>query len=116
MTFKDGGYGTLLLRRSKLYLMVPSPSHDTPSTIQTYTSKALAGFINSICKQGVTGLAIGFVFGGAVAKLVAALVADLVTPVVGLLLGLAKGPQEITPCRFATVPRNHIVILPLRNT
>lgn len=47
------------------------------------------GFIEFIRKQGVVGLAVGFVLGGAVTKLVMALVDDIVNPLIGLLLGKA---------------------------
>lgn len=50
-------------------------------------SKAMSGFINFIRKQGVVGLAIGFILGGAVSKLVASLVNDIINPVVGIILG-----------------------------
>jgi large conductance mechanosensitive channel len=47
----------------------------------------LTGFVDFIKKQGVVGLAIGFILGGAVSKLVASLVTDLVNPIIGLLMG-----------------------------
>ncbi|HOX21764.1 MAG TPA: MscL family protein [Candidatus Paceibacterota bacterium] len=47
----------------------------------------LAGFIDFIRKQGVVGLAIGFILGGAVSKLVSSIVTDLINPIIGLLLG-----------------------------
>ena len=40
----------------------------------------MSDFINFIRKQGVIGLAIGFILGGAVSKLVSALVSDISTP------------------------------------
>ena len=51
----------------------------------------MSGFIEFIRKQGVVGLAIGFILGGAVSKVVTALVEDLVNPLVGLALGKAEG-------------------------
>ncbi len=50
-------------------------------------SGGLAGFINFIREQGVVGLAIGFILGGAVSKLVSALVENIINPLVGLALG-----------------------------
>jgi len=47
----------------------------------------MSGFIDFIRKQGVVGLAIGFLLGGAVSKLVSALVNDIINPLVGLILG-----------------------------
>jgi len=49
----------------------------------------MKGFINFIRKQGVVGLAVGFILGGAVSKLVAALVEDIVNPIIGVVLGRA---------------------------
>ena len=43
-------------------------------------------FINFIREQGVVGLAVGFILGGAVAKTVTAIVEDIVNPIVGILL------------------------------
>ena len=42
-----------------------------------------------IREQGVVGLAVGFILGGAVSKVVAALVEDVINPLVGILLGKA---------------------------
>lgn len=49
----------------------------------------MRGFLDFIREQGVVGLAVGFILGGAVSKLVAALVEDVINPLVGLLLGKA---------------------------
>jgi len=55
----------------------------------------MKGFIDFIRKQGVMGLAVGFILGGAVSKVVASIVTDLINPLVGLLLGSAGGLQEM---------------------
>lgn len=47
----------------------------------------MKGFIDFIRKQGIIGLAIGFILGGAVSKVVTSLVQDIINPVVGLALG-----------------------------
>jgi large conductance mechanosensitive channel len=47
----------------------------------------MKGFINFVREQGVVGLAVGFILGGAVAKMVTALVTDLLNPLLGLLIG-----------------------------
>lgn len=52
-------------------------------------SKYMKGFISFIREQGVVGLAVGFILGGAVSKVVAALVTDVINPVLGLALGAA---------------------------
>ena len=54
----------------------------------------MKGFINFIREQGVTGLAVGFILGGAVSKLVTAIVTDLIDPFVGLALGSVSGLKE----------------------
>lgn len=45
------------------------------------------GFVTFIREQGVIGLAIGFILGGAVSKTVTSLVDNVINPLVGLLLG-----------------------------
>lgn len=47
----------------------------------------MKGFIDFIREQGVVGLAVGFILGGAISKLVASLVGDIINPVIGLILG-----------------------------
>lgn len=47
----------------------------------------LGNFVIFIREQGVIGLAIGFLLGGAVSKTVSSLVENVVNPIVGLLLG-----------------------------
>jgi len=53
----------------------------------------MKGFLNFIREQGVVGLAVGFILGGAVAKVVTALVTDVINPLLGLLIGKAGGLQ-----------------------
>jgi len=55
----------------------------------------MKGFIDFIRKQGVVGLAVGFILGGAVSKVVASIVADIINPVLGLILGAAGGLQQM---------------------
>jgi|SRR5680860_723459 len=51
----------------------------------------MSGFINFIREQGVVGLAVGFILGGAVSKVVAAFVTDIINPIIGVALGVAGG-------------------------
>jgi large conductance mechanosensitive channel len=51
----------------------------------------MKGFIDFIREQGVVGLAVGFILGGAVAKVVTAIVADIINPLLGILLGAVGG-------------------------
>jgi large conductance mechanosensitive channel len=50
----------------------------------------IEGFADFIRKQGVVGLAVGFLLGGAVSKVVTALVTDIINPIVGLVIGSAE--------------------------
>jgi large conductance mechanosensitive channel len=47
----------------------------------------MKGFLDFIREQGVVGLAVGFILGGAVSKIVSALVTDLISPIIGIGLG-----------------------------
>ena len=51
----------------------------------------LKGFVDFIRTQGVVGLAVGLVLGGAVSILVKSLVDNVVMPPLGLILGSAEG-------------------------
>ena len=50
-------------------------------------NQRLQGFMDFIRAQGVVGLAIGFILGGAVSKTVTSLVDNIINPLVGLALG-----------------------------
>ena len=54
----------------------------------------MKGFIEFIKKQGIVGLAVGFILGSEVAKVVSSIVADLVTPVLGFFLGTTGNLSE----------------------
>ena len=51
----------------------------------------MKGFMKFIREQGVVGLAVGFILGGAVSKVVGSLVEDIIQPIIGLLLGSTAG-------------------------
>ena len=53
----------------------------------------MAGFIEFLRKQGVAGLAIGFIIGGAAKEVVNSLVTDILNPVIGLFFG---GQQDLS--------------------
>ena len=55
----------------------------------------MKGFIEFIREQGVMGLAVGFILGGAVSKLVTSLVNDLINPIVGIFLGRAGELKKV---------------------
>ena len=58
----------------------------------------MTGFINFIRKQGVVGLAVGFILGTSVAKVVSSLVQDIIQPVLALVLG---GPGGLNAAAFS---------------
>lgn len=80
--------------------------------------KMLKNFLNFIREQGVVGLAVGFILGGAVSKVVASLVTDIINPLLGLILGAAKfseiaisvGPAKIMIGNFLSTTIDFIVI------
>ena len=49
--------------------------------------RGLQGFVEFIRKQGVVGLAIGFIVGVATGELVTALVKDFINPIIGAITG-----------------------------
>ena len=51
----------------------------------------MKGFLEFVRKQGVMGLAVGFILGGAVSKVVTSLVEDIINPLLGIILGTTKG-------------------------
>jgi large conductance mechanosensitive channel len=53
------------------------------------------GFIDFIRTQGVVGLAVGLVLGGAVSTLVKSLVDNVIMPPLGLLLGSSQGIEGL---------------------
>lgn len=56
----------------------------------------MKGFLNFIREQGVVGLAVGFILGGAVSKVVTALITDIINPLLGLVMGKAAGLTTFT--------------------
>lgn len=79
----------------------------------------MQGFIDFIRKQGVIGLAIGFILGGAVSKVVSALVTDVINPIIGIFLGktgnltnaaLSIGPAKILWGNFISVLIDFLII------
>lgn len=53
-------------------------------------------FINFIRSQGVIGLAVGLILGGAASVLVRSLIDNVVMPPIGFLLGSAEGLKGLT--------------------
>jgi len=78
----------------------------------------LKGFLNFVREQGVIGLAVGFILGGAVSKIVTAIVTDLINPLLGLVVGglnlqdhyLAVGAAKIMWGDFVSVAIDFLVV------
>jgi len=51
----------------------------------------MKGFLDFVREQGVVGLAVGFILGGAVSNVVTALVTDIINPLLSLVLGATDG-------------------------
>ncbi len=56
----------------------------------------MKSFIEFIREQGVVGLAVGFILGGAVSQLVASFINDIVNPLLGAALGSVGGLRNET--------------------
>ena len=54
----------------------------------------MKGFMDFVREQGVVGLAVGFILGGAISKLVASFVTDVINPVLSIILGAAGNLTE----------------------
>lgn len=54
----------------------------------------MKGFIDFVREQGVIGLAVGFILGGAVSRVVTALVDDIINPIIGAIIGSTEGIKE----------------------
>lgn len=63
--------------------------------------KHVRGFLEFIRRQGVVGLAVGFILGGAVSKVVSAIVQDMVNPLLAVILGSA---QDLAAATFNVGP------------
>jgi len=55
----------------------------------------LQGFLTFIREQGVMGLAIGFILGGAVSSVVKSLVEDVINPLIGLAFNNIDSLREV---------------------
>ncbi|MFA5643852.1 MAG: large conductance mechanosensitive channel protein MscL [Candidatus Paceibacterota bacterium] len=76
-------------------------------------------FVEFVRKQGVVGLAVGFILGGAISQLVSAIVNDLINPLLGIVLGrvgelksasLAVGNAVIKWGDFLSVLINFVIV------
>ena len=65
-------------------------------TLVTVGGGQVRGFLDFIRTQGVVGLAVGLVLGGAVSILVKSLVDNIILPPIGLLLGSGNGLKGLS--------------------
>ena len=56
----------------------------------------MKGFMDFVREQGVVGLAVAFILGGAISDVMKSLVGDVINPVLGLILGNAEGLKEMS--------------------
>jgi len=79
----------------------------------------MKGFIEFVREQGVMGLAVGFILGGAISKVVASLVSDIINPILSVILGAAGdlsslsvkiGPIDLMYGHFIAVLIDFVVI------
>lgn len=66
------------------------------TAIKDHGSKHVNDFFNFIRTQGVVGLAVGLVIGGAVSVVVKSLIDNIVMPPLGFVLGSADGLKGLT--------------------
>lgn len=64
--------------------------------VATVSHTQVKGFLDFIRTQGVVGLAVGLILGGAVSILVKSLVDNVVMPPIGLLLGSGDGLKGLS--------------------
>lgn len=55
----------------------------------------MRGFLDFVREQGVVGLAVGFLLGGAVSKVVSSLVEDVINPMLGVFLSRVGEMSEL---------------------
>jgi len=67
-----------------------------PSSIKKVGGSQLKSFLDFIRTQGVVGLAVGLVLGGAVSVLVKSLIDNVIMPPLGLVLGSAEGLKGLS--------------------
>lgn len=69
---------------------------ETATGLVTVGGKQVGGFLDFIRTQGVVGLAVGLLLGGAVSLLVKSLIDNVIMPPVGLLLGSGDGLKGLS--------------------
>jgi large conductance mechanosensitive channel len=65
------------------------------ATVHEISSKQINGFMEFVRTQGVVGLAVGLVLGGAVTVVVRSLINNVVMPPLGFILGSSQGLSSL---------------------
>lgn len=71
----------------------------------------MKGFMGFIREQGVVGLAVGFILGGAVSALVAGFVTGIVDPLIAWLFGTGNLASQTSQVGDATLEWGNVVAL-----
>lgn len=82
----------------------------TPITFVRAGESQLRSFFDFIRNQGVVGLAVGLVLGGAVSVMVKSLVDNVVMPPLGLILGSAEGLKGLSWTMSQTVDGKPVIL------
>jgi len=69
----------------------PAAASATPAPVVAKLKGALLNFSKFVREQGVIGLAVAVILGGAVGKVVSSLVSDIIQPILGYILGSREG-------------------------
>jgi large conductance mechanosensitive channel len=69
---------------------------ESTSGLVTVGGKQVKGFLDFIRTQGVVGLAVGLILGGATTLVVKSLIDNIIMPPIGLALGSADGLKGLT--------------------
>ena len=72
------------------------PARSRVGAVKDHGKKHISGFASFIRTQGVVGLAVGLVLGGAVTLLVKSLIDNIVMPPLGFILGSSDGLKGLT--------------------
>ena len=75
---------------------VPKTTIARAAALKDHGGKYIGGFMEFVRTQGVVGLAVGLVLGGAVTVLVKSLIDNVVMPPLGFILGSAEGLKGLT--------------------
>jgi large conductance mechanosensitive channel len=66
------------------------------AALRSHSKRQVNGFSEFIRTQGVVGLAVGLVLGGAMTVMVKSLIDNVVMPPIGLILGSAEGLKGVS--------------------